>query len=64
MYSYIIMLQKNIIKRIVPDMDDYNRKIFKHSNFFKLYYKKNLSVSDKKILSEAKDFYFKRGKKK
>lgn len=55
---------KKIIRKIFPDIDCYNHKVFKKSNLFRLYYKDKLSNSEKGMVKEAKDFIQARKKRK
>lgn len=56
--------RKLIVKKVFPDIDLYDSKVFRKSNLFKLYYKKNLNKQDRSMLKEVYDFYNIRGKNK
>ena len=58
--------KKSIVKKIFPEIDIYDSKVFKKSNLFRLYYKNKLNKQDKSMLKEVDDFYKfkKRGKSK
>lgn len=56
--------RKLIVKKVFPDIDLYDSKVFSKSNLFKLYYKKNLNKQDRSMLKEVYDFYNFRGKNK
>ena len=56
--------KKQIVKKIFPEIEIYDSKVFKKSNLFKLYFKKKLNKQDKQNLKEVYDFYKLRGRKK
>lgn len=59
-----MLSRKQIVKKIFPEIDIYDSKVFKKSNLFRLYYKNKLNKQDKSMLKEVYDFYNLRGRNK